>query len=146
LTAEAAIRIATRMVYEAEYQKRKGKEPACPSSNREQGEDTFLSGEEGLDADIILQLVYERLKINEPHRTTYSEPVVAQTTNLGNPIYDGLLQICRLAESEGLGSESWLGTAVEEEASLAFFFKADALEHGAIENKEREMITVTSFN
>ncbi|ONK72574.1 uncharacterized protein A4U43_C04F20830 [Asparagus officinalis] len=52
LTAEATARIATRMVYEAEYQKRKEKEHAGPSRNREQEEDFFPSGEESLDVNV----------------------------------------------------------------------------------------------
>ncbi|ONK59652.1 uncharacterized protein A4U43_C08F8880 [Asparagus officinalis] len=51
LTAEAIARIATQMVYEAEHQKRKGKELVGPSTDKEQEDDPFFFEEECSDAD-----------------------------------------------------------------------------------------------
>ncbi|ONK56579.1 uncharacterized protein A4U43_C10F10330 [Asparagus officinalis] len=41
------------MVYEAEYYKRKGKELASPSTDKEQEDDPLFSKEEGSDADVV---------------------------------------------------------------------------------------------
>ncbi|XP_020248139.1 uncharacterized protein LOC109825678 [Asparagus officinalis] len=82
LTAEAAARIATQMVYEVEYQKRKGKELAGPSIDKEQEDDPLFSEEEGLDADVVSGKAKTADHDEEELDISLSEPFFAELLDL----------------------------------------------------------------